>query len=150
MVFERPEPIEREAWLFEHLPGRGARKATSGMDYRAPWPWLFEHLTPSKHFPKCGTCGNSQSGTYAAPLSDSTVIHCDFVYITTFSISYALFHKQAVQSDVDYRTPCVPFEPTGMDYRTPSPWTFRHLFLGFPSPFRGLSDTSNLRKPLCE
>lgn len=150
MVFERPEPIEREAWLFEHLPGRGARKATSGMDYRAPWPWLFEHLTPSKHFPKCGTCGNSQSGTYAAPLSDSTVIHCDFVYIPTFSISYALFHKQAVQSDVDYRTPCVPFEPTGMDYQTPSPWAFRHLFLGFPSPFRGLSDTSNLRKPLCE
>lgn len=150
MVFERPEPIEREAWLFEHLPGRGARKATSGMDYRAPWPWLFEHLTPSKHFPKCGTCGNSQSGTYAAPLSDSTVIHCDFVYIPTFSISYTLFHKRTVQSDVDYRTPCVPFEPTGMDYQTPSPWAFRHLFLGFPSPFRGLSDTSNLRKPLCE
>lgn len=97
-----------------------------------------------------GTCGNSQSGTYATHLSDSTVIHCVFVHIPTFSIGYTLFHKQAVQSDVDYRTPCVPFEPTGMDYRTPSPWTIGHLFLGFPSPFRGLSGTSTLRNPLCE
>ena len=150
MVFERPSPIERESWLFKHLPGRGVRKATSGMDYRTPWPWLFKHLTPSTYFPERGTCGKSQSGTYATHLSYSTVIHCDFVHIPTFSIGYALFHKRTIQSDVDYRTPCVPFEPTGMDYRTPSPWTIGHLFLGFPSPFRGLSDTSTLRNPLCE
>lgn len=150
MVSEKPSPIEREAWLFKHLPGRGVRKATSGMDYQTPRPWLFKHLTPSKYLPECGTCGNSQSGTYATHLSYSVVIHRNFVYIPTFSTSYALFRKQTVQSDVDYQTPCVPSEPTGMDYRTPPPWTFRHLFLGFPTPFHGLSDTSNLRKPLCE
>lgn len=150
MVFEKPSPIEKGAWLFKHLPGRGVRKATSGMDYRTPWPWLFKHLMPSKHFPSVEHAAIRSLRTYATHLSDSTVIHCVFVHIPTFSIGYTLFHKRTVQSDVDYQTPCVPFEPTGMDYRTPSPWTIGHLFLGFPSPFHGLTDTSTLRKPLCE